>query len=234
MHVSAETATSQERRGLSCLTRVAESVRHRPPASIEGSSQKPRGESSYRSKDYPTRGIILAAVPVQSGIQADIGQYVDGLQKHLRGKLASDEDAADIAQEACVKLLQALRKDRGIRNPRAYLYRIAQHLLYRHYKGCDRRPAFVEQDVDTLANDGGDIEALAVDAIRRQQINRAIRELSPKCRRVLRLRWVEGLQVDEIAGVMGLSRAMVKKYLANGLAHCRTRLRRFVLDRSEL
>ena len=176
----------------------------------------------------------MAAVPAQSGIQADIGQYVDSLQKHLRGKLAPDEDAADIAQEACVKLLQALRKDRGIRNPRAYLYRIAQHLLYRHYRVSDRRPAFVEQDVDTVASDGGDIEALAVDAIRRQQINRAIRELSPKCRRVLRLRWVEGLQVDEIAGVMGLSRAMVKKYLANGLAHCRTRLRRFVLDRSAL
>ena len=170
----------------------------------------------------------MAAVPAQSGIQADIGQYVNGLQKHLRGKLASDEDAADIAQEACVKLLQALRKDRGIRNPRAYLYRIAQHLLYRHYRGCDRRPAFVEQDVDGVAYDGGDIESLAVDAIRRQQINRAIRELSPKCRRVLRLRWVEGLQVDEIAGVMGLSRAMVKKYLTMGLAHCRKRLGRHI------
>ena len=176
----------------------------------------------------------MAAVPAQSGIQVNIGQYVDDLQKHLRGKLASDEDAADIAQEACVKLLQVLRKNREIRNPRAYLYRIAWHLLYRHYTACDRRPTFIEQDVDGVASDGGNTESLAVDAIRRQQINHAVRELSPKCRRALHLRWVEGLQVDEIAREMDLSRAMVKKYLAKGLAHLQTRLQRHIRDPDHL
>ena len=86
-----------------------------------------------------------------------------------------------------------------------------------------------DTDADTLACTDDGLFALTSDAIQRQQINRAVQELSPKCQQALRLRWREGLRVAEIAERMDLSTAMVKKYLAQGLAHCRKRLNRYVV-----
>ena len=176
----------------------------------------------------------MAAVHPERIAQTTFGEWADSLYKHLRAKLGSAQDAEDIAQEACVQLLQAHDKAREIRNPRAYLYQIAHHLLYRHYSARVRRAECPDADIETLCCPERDVEEQTADALRRQQINRVVAELSPKCQQALRLRWCEGLQVAEIAERMNLSRAMVKKYLATGLAHCRKRLQRFVVaDRVE-
>lgn len=159
----------------------------------------------------------------------EIGNYVDGLLSYLRTRLANEEDASDIAQEACLKMLLAHQKDKAIHNPRAYLFQIARHLLYRHYSRRERQLAFSDIDIDLIQSSGNGIEDLTLNIIRRQQVNAVVSELSPKCQCVLVLRWREGLQVAEIATQMNLSRAMVKKYLANGLAHFRKRLTRCIL-----
>lgn len=79
-------------------------------------------------------------------------------------------------------------------------------------------------DCGGLVDDAAAVDVQAADAFRREWINDAVAELSPKCREALYLRWRKGYRVDEIAQAMGLSRGMVKKYLARGLAHCRKRL----------
>lgn len=61
----------------------------------------------------------------------------------------------------------------------------------------------------------------------------ALDELSPKRRTALIPRWRYGYRVTEIAKHMTLSNAMVKKYLARGLAHFRNRLHRYkIADRA--
>ena len=157
-------------------------------------------------------------------------ELIDGLRRQLRARLGSEHDAEDLAQEACLNFLRAHRNDREIQHPKAYLYRIANNLLYHHYQGLSQRlSAISDIDIDTLACGDDGLLALTSDVIRREQINRAVKELSPKCRRVLRLRWREGQRVAEIAEHMDLSIGMVKKYLAQGLAHCRKRLSHYVL-----
>ena len=150
------------------------------------------------------------------------------LSSHLRTKLENPEDAEDIAQEACFKLLQAQHRRRDIRNPKAYLYRIAYNLLYRHYTNRDQHVIDAELDVDSISADCPDIEDWTNDALRVESINRTWRELSPKCQQAIYLRWRDGLRIAEVAERMNLSRAMVKKYLARGLAHFRRRLGRYV------
>ncbi len=152
--------------------------------------------------------------------------YISELHKHLRGRLAGGEDAQDIAQEACLKLLQTKHSE-SIRNPKAYLYRIAHNLLYQHYNQAPARHS--EFEVEQLRAADPSPEEQAIVDTRRAQIDRALAELPDKCRIVLLLRWRDGLRVAEIAARMQLSRAMVKKYLAAGLAHFRKRLNRFAL-----
>ncbi len=168
-----------------------------------------------------------ASAPARLCIHSVIGDLVTGLRRHLRTKLASEQDVEDIAQEACLKLLQASSKATDIRNPKAYLYQIAHHLLYHHYVRLERSPDVADVQVDELLSADDSVECLAMGSLRRQQINRAMRELPPKCQRALFLRWREGLRIAEIAEQMGLSHGMVKKYLATGLAHLRRRLGRF-------
>lgn len=170
----------------------------------------------------------MAANPAKLGVQFTLSDSAEALIRHLRGKLACREDAEDIAQEAYLKFLQAADRGLEVRNPRAYLMTIAHNLLYHHY--TSRAHCIVPSDVDveTLFAEDTDLESSTAQALRADRVNRAWRELSPKCQQALLLRWRDGLRVKEICAEMGLSQGMVKKYLAQGLAHFRKRLGRFV------
>lgn len=171
----------------------------------------------------------MAAVPAQIVTAQVISDWVATLRNQLRRQLGCPASAEDLAQEACVKFLQAYQADKAIRNPRAYLFRIGHHLRCRYYVDKRRRPERIELETETLLDDDALVDEQVANALCRERINHAVAELSPKCRQALYLRWHEGYRVAEIAEAMNLSRAMVKKYLAKGLAHIRRRLGRYVL-----
>jgi RNA polymerase sigma-70 factor (ECF subfamily) len=155
----------------------------------------------------------------------------DRLQQYLRLRLANEEDAAELAQEAYLRLLRVKRADL-IRHPQAYLFRIAHNLLHELYTGrCPHTDVDVE--LDLLESDDLSPHQLAVLDTRRQLIEQAMQELPTKCRAALLLHWREGLTQAEIGERMQLSRQMVQKYLAQGLAHCQKRLRRYALADQE-
>jgi len=147
----------------------------------------------------------------------------DRLQRYLRARLSSADDAAELAQEAYLRLLRVQRKDL-IRHPRAYLFRIARNLIHELYTGR-RLAADEDAEPDLLIADEPSPEELANLAARREMVRRAVRELPEKCQAALALHLQEGLTHAEIGERMNLSRQMVQKYLAQGLAHCRKRLR---------
>lgn len=157
-----------------------------------------------------------------------IATHIEPLLRHLRRRLASDHDAEDLAQQACLKFLVEWRQRDDIRNPRAYLQQIACNLLYVHYTSKANQVTDTGIELDALIDEDQDLDAWIHDATRVAKIDAVWRELSPKCRQVLHLRWREGLRVKEICVEMRLSQGMVKKYLAQGLTHCRRRLGRTI------
>ena len=148
----------------------------------------------------------------------------DRLEAYLRARLANPDDAAELAQEAYLRMLRVKRADL-IRHPQAYLYRIARNLVNEHYVG-QRAHGEADVDPDLLESEEPSPYELAVQARRRELVESAMDELAPKCRAAMVLRWREGLTQAEIGERMGLSRQMVQKYLATGIAHCRKRLRK--------
>ena len=149
----------------------------------------------------------------------------DRLQGYLRARLSNPEDAAELAQEAYLRMLRVRRADL-IKNPQAYLFRIARNLLHELYTSTD---------LDSLVDTDGDPDALeshepspedcAVLAARQAMMQKAVAELPTKCQAALALHWRYGLTQKEIAERINLSRQMVQKYLARGIAHCQKRLR---------
>ena len=156
----------------------------------------------------------------------------DRLQQYLRARLANPDDAAELAQEAYLRLLRVKRVDM-IRHPQAYLFRIAHNLLHELYTGRQMRidaDTDAETELDALESAELTPDESAVLAGRRAMIEKAMSELPVKCRAALVLYWREGFTQKEIAERMNLSRQMVQKYLAQGLAHCQKRLRHIAAE----
>lgn len=71
----------------------------------------------------------------------------DRLQFYLRSLSASEDDARQLAQEAYLRMLGIKRRD-FVRNPQAYLYRVARNLLHEWYSGQQIADDKVDLDLD--------------------------------------------------------------------------------------
>jgi RNA polymerase sigma-70 factor (ECF subfamily) len=147
------------------------------------------------------------------------------LVRFIARRLGSVSDARDVAHEAYVRLLRVKCKDL-IRDPQAYLYRIAVNIMYEFElkKKADTlglaRCAECQIADSSYGQPEDDVEALQT----RKRIETVLAGLSPKCRAVFILCRRDGLSYKEISARIGISTNMVKKYLAQGLRHCREHL----------
>lgn len=168
-----------------------------------------------------------AAVPGQGGRRAVIESEGERVERFLRAKLSNPADAQDLAQEAYLRLLR-VKEPQLIQDPVAYLFRIARNLVGELY--AKAAPAADSVDDTELVDQGMSTEALAESRQQIERLDDVLRHLSPNCRAALILQRRYGMTVDEIAAELKLSRGMVKKHLAQGLARCRARLRRYHED----
>lgn len=148
------------------------------------------------------------------------------LHRYLMRRMGNSQDAADLAQDVYVRFCQ-LPHVELVRNPQAYLYRIAANLLHEYRSRCVKSPIFCDPtSLEQLADrseqmyEGGPERALSI----RQQLGRALGQLPPMYRAVLILQKRDGLSYQEIAQQLGLSVHTVQKYLFQGLATCRATL----------
>ncbi len=174
----------------------------------------------------------MAKVSQRTRIYQLFVDHSDRLQRYIGARLHNDDDARDIAQEAYLRLLRIDRFDL-LKHPQAYLFRIAKNLIYEIYAG-KRLTVEDDVDLDSLEIDDPTPEEVMAHKTRLRHIKQAMSDLSPKCQAVTLLYWRDGLTQEEIGAELNLSRSMVQKYLATGLAHCRKKLRRQIeADRCE-
>jgi RNA polymerase sigma factor (sigma-70 family) len=159
---------------------------------------------------------------VVEGLANDYGL---DLIRFISKRVRTVADARDLAQEAYVRLLRMERKDL-IRHPRAYLYRIAANILYEFElkRKADVAGLARWSEEQQLDGGGGYADSDAEDPALRSRLDSVLGELSPKCRAVLILHRRDGMTYEEIGTRIGISPSMVKKYLSQGLRHCRERL----------
>lgn len=147
------------------------------------------------------------------------------LYRYLRRRLANEDDAQELAQEAFLRLLRVERGDL-VANPQAYLYRIARNLIYE--QSCKTLPPESwadDSELEALADPQETTEEQAERTRMNERMERILTELPPRTQAIVLLFCREGLSQREIAEQVGLSKSMVQKCLAQGIAHCRKRLR---------
>lgn len=155
-------------------------------------------------------------------------EYGGVLQAFLFRRVRRQPDAADLAQEVYVRLLR-VRNIEAIRNPESYLITIASNLVKEHAgRGYEERRAHNVQDPD-VEEQLAEFPSFAGDLDQEQRVERLreiLDQLPPKCRAAVVLQYWHHQSYQEIAQQLGISTHMVKKYLSQGLVHCRRRMAR--------
>jgi RNA polymerase sigma factor (sigma-70 family) len=118
--------------------------------------------------------------------------------------------AEDVTQET---FLRALREERPVRNPRAWLFQVATNIV----RDGARRTSTEERLAPNDDPDGGDTPDVALDradAVR--EVRAALERLSPRDREALLLR-ESGFRYAEIADVLGVRVEIVPTLIARAL-----------------
>ena len=186
------------------------SASREPGAEARSAAQQPAGTADSGGRFGQQRAVIAS--------------QGERMERFLRSKLASPADAEDLAQEAYLRLLR-VKEPQLIQDPVAYLFRIARNLLGEMY-GTLPPPSDSVDELE-LADQHANVEAEAEHKQQMDRLEEALEYVHPKCRAAIVMQRRDGMTVDEIAVELNLSRGMVKKHLAQGLARCRARLRRY-------
>lgn len=146
--------------------------------------------------------------------------------RRFRRRGLSTAEAEDLAQEAFLKLLNAPPED--LREPKAYLARVAEHVFIDRIRRARRAQAVTPSGAppsEEVADARPSAEAALIAREEEEALDRALAELPPRCREVLKLHKFEGLSYAEISAKMGISRNTVMVHMVKGLGVLRRRLK---------
>jgi len=118
-----------------------------------------------------------------------------------------------VAQEIYLRLLRFADPEL-IREPRAYLYRVARNVLHDWLRLEDREHQIADVHEPVLEDQSSQVD----DA---RELEYILSKLPELYRAVLVLRKAEGLSYEEIAARLNISVHTVKKYMHCALVECR-------------
>jgi RNA polymerase sigma-70 factor (ECF subfamily) len=128
--------------------------------------------------------------------------------------------AQENTQEAFLRLHQASRSREAIRNPRAWIFRVAHNLAMtqrtRESRNVAAEPDWLAQQPDQRKG----AESKLIDKEKMTRLRAALAGLSPQQRQCLHLR-AEGLRYHEIAEVAGIGISTVGEFLSRAMRRLR-------------
>ncbi len=158
--------------------------------------------------------------------------YRPRILRFLLSSLADRDAAESLTQECFLKAWSARHQFRGESSLSTWLTRIAVNLMRDHLRSRSLRfwqktrgSSLDVMDISDWVPDGrSSPESLAVARDSVAAVWRAVGDLSAQQRTVFVLRFVEEMELDEIAGTIGMNLSTVKSHLYRALAIIRERM----------
>lgn len=142
------------------------------------------------------------------------------LKGWLHRRLGSAEQAADLAQDTFVRLLNSERMPATLDEPRAYLTTVARNLMSNHWRREQLERAYLE----ALAQAPREVEISPEDrAILLEtllELDQLLDGLPPLVRQAFLLSQLDGQTHAQVAEALGISIPTVKRYIVKGLQQC--------------
>jgi RNA polymerase sigma factor (sigma-70 family) len=171
------------------------------------------------------------AVPSEStaaAVSQLFREHNRALVGYLTGRLQSEQEAKEVAQEAYVRLLQ-LQETGTPALLRAYLFKTASNLAIdrlRHRRvrhRAEEQPGLFEGS-DITRSELGDPARQLLAREQASQLLGYLQELPIKCQNVFNLHRLEGVPQHEVAVRLGFSERMVRRYVTYAMVYCHLRL----------
>jgi RNA polymerase sigma factor (sigma-70 family) len=152
------------------------------------------------------------------------------ISKLVHANLPVRESAEDLIQQVCVKVMSHLDQFSGKVPFLHWVSRIAVNTCLNQIRHEKRRPevrlADLSEDeatvVEHLAASPGELDA-SDQVASKELVDKLLGTLQPPDRLLMRLMYLEGRQVDEIAGLTGWSRSLIKVRAFRARAQLRRR-----------
>ena len=146
-----------------------------------------------------------------NALEALYDRYSEGIFNYMYRRLGDVETAEDLSAQVFLQMLEALQSDRAWRTAfDAWLYRIAHNLVVDYHRKHSRRARVSLDDAPPIqAADGNPVD-ITQRKLTREQVMRAVHELTPEQAEVVTLRFVEGLSISQVAGRMDKTEGAVK------------------------
>lgn len=177
----------------------------------------------------PTAELIYRA---QRGDPESLGALIVSQQQYIYNiamtVMRQPEDAADLTQEACIKLLRVIGQYNGDSRFTTWLYRLVLNLGRDELRKRGRRvldlPPMTDDDGDTvdplasIADDSrwADPQEVASNHELRNEVARALHQLEDHYRLALTLYYFDDLRYNDIAEILEVPLNTVKSYIRRG------------------
>ena len=136
-----------------------------------------------------------------------VRSYYETIIQRCRFRCRREDDALECAQAVAVRLLSELKRGRRYSVPfRVVVHKVIEWTTKGFYAGGGVIPAELPGDVPDDGNPIDDVET-------RYDLERAIAQLPEGDGEVARLRFLEGLEIEEIARRLGMKRNAVDQSL---------------------
>jgi RNA polymerase sigma-70 factor (ECF subfamily) len=138
----------------------------------------------------------------------------------LRKKLGCPQNAADLAQDAFLRLVARQDDPSRFREPRAYLTSVAKNLVVDYWRRREIERAYLEAIAHLPEPEAPSPETrfLVLEAL--LKIDAVLGALPPEVRKVFLLSQLDGLTYPEIAARLGASLATVKRHMRRAFLAC--------------
>ena len=137
------------------------------------------------------------------------GRYLCPVYRFVRSQTTDDSTAEDITAHVFFKAISSAGTFRGDGSYRSWIFRIAHNEIYSWRNGKARSVIAVEE----LPESADPAPSPVAQAIAREDsgmVWRKVAELPPAQREVVALRYLQDLEVEEIAAITGRSRGAVR------------------------
>lgn len=151
----------------------------------------------------------------------------NALTSYASGIVGDHSRAEDVVQEAWLRFVAAMGKG-PLEEPVGYLYRIVRNLAVDYRRRMIRDKALAGQGLEAVIGLADGRATPEAEASAREDLRRliaAMDELPERTRIAVEMRCVDGCKLKEIAARLGVSVPVAYQIVAEGIAHCRRRVR---------
>jgi len=148
-------------------------------------------------------------------------EYVKRIYRFVYFKISSHEEAEDITSEVFLKAWNYLTDKKEVKSFAGLLYRIARNLIIDHYRARATKPVTtstitIDEETIEVGDGGAWTEKLQI-KLEGEDVLKALKKLKQEYQEVITLRYVDELDIDEIAEIVGKGKIAVRVTLHRAL-----------------